>query len=629
MPQPIRKGPFWICRKTGKIVGLELKSRWLPLLLPLPGFFALVWYLVRVLPKPSRAAYPCQRAAAPLAAGFIGYLLALPVAVAAFRKGRRNLWRARYALAAVCFLISAVAGLVSLSTDTKDAQAAFISSDGPNSPMGVGKGVFPGRVAWVFDPTAVSWGGSGNWWDDVWNNQTAIDGMVSQCVRCVGGQGTDAAAWDALFRSFNQRRGKGNVGYAAGEKFAVKININNNTSQAANNNINASPQMVLALLKQLINQAGVAQSNITVFDASRFIPDNIYNKCHAQFPGVVFVDHVGGNGRVKATFVTNAIPGSVLTSNQKDLATCAVEASYVINMAPLKGHVYQGVTLCGKNFFGVTDINADYRQNSPYHNYFSARKNGTPTYMTFTDYLSHKDLGGKTILFMVDGLYGCETVSGSPKPKWQMTPFNNRWPSSLFVSEDGVAVDSVALDFLRSEFPNLPDMAYADMYLHEAALANNPPSHTVYKPDGVTVITNSLGIHEHWNNAVAKQYSRNLATTGTGIELVALQPGLGVSVGITNPNAGTVFGVGADIPLQAVVTSTSAPVSKVEYYRNGTRIGLGTVSPFNVVWSNAPAGTWTLTAVATDTNGFSGISPALNITVQTNQQPVQSLSYVQ
>jgi hypothetical protein len=36
-----------------------------------------------------------------------------------------------------------------------------------------------------------------------------------------------------------------------------------------------------------------------------------------------------------------------------------------------------------------------------------------------------------------------------------------------------------------------------------------------------------------------------------------------------------------------------------------------------------------LTAVATDTNNFSGISPAVNITVQTNQQPVQSLSYVQ
>lgn len=621
MPQPIRKGPFWICRKTGKIVGLELKSRWLPLFLPLTGFFALLWYLVRVLPKPARAAYPCQRAAAPLAAGFVGYLLALPVAVMAFRKGRRNLWRARYVLAAMCFLISAVAGLVSLSTNTKDTHAAFISTDGPNSPMGAGKGVFPGRVAWVFDPTAASWGGSGNWWDDAWNNQTAIDGMMSQCVRCVGGQGTDAASWDALFRSFNQRRGKGSVGYAAGEKFAIKINMNNNGSQAANNNINASPHMVLALLKQLINQAGVAQSNITVFDASRFIPDNIYNKCHAQFPGVVFVDNAGGNGRVQSTYVSNAIPFSVASSNQKDLAACVVQASYVINLALLKGHVYQGVTLCGKNFFGATRINADYTRNSAYHNYFSANANGTPSYQTFTDFLGHKDLGGKTILFMIDGLYASQTVGGAPNQKWQMKPFNNRWPSSLFVSEDGVAVDSVALDFLRSEWPNMADMAYCDMYLHEAALAGNPPSHTVYKPDGVNVLTNSLGVHEHWNNATNKQYSRNLAGTGTGIELVAMQPGLGISVGITNPTAGAVFGTGADIPLQVTVTSTSAPVSKVEYYRNGTLIGIGTVSPFNVVWSNATAGSWTLTVVATATNNFSGISPAVNITVQTNQQP--------
>ena len=104
--------------------------------------------------------------------------------------------------------------------------------------MGQGKGIFPGRVAWVFDPASVSYNGSGNWWDDAYNNQTAIDGMVSKSIRCVGGQVSDAAAWDAVFRSFNQRRGKGNVGYVAGEKIAIKVNMNNTSSHANNNNIN-------------------------------------------------------------------------------------------------------------------------------------------------------------------------------------------------------------------------------------------------------------------------------------------------------------------------------------------------------------------------------------------------------
>lgn len=35
------------------------------------GLIALVWFLLRVIPKPQRASYPCQRAAFPLATGFV------------------------------------------------------------------------------------------------------------------------------------------------------------------------------------------------------------------------------------------------------------------------------------------------------------------------------------------------------------------------------------------------------------------------------------------------------------------------------------------------------------------------------------------------------------------------------
>ena len=44
------------------------------LILPGIGMIALLWFLIRVVPKPSRAAYPCQRAAFPLATGFIIWL---------------------------------------------------------------------------------------------------------------------------------------------------------------------------------------------------------------------------------------------------------------------------------------------------------------------------------------------------------------------------------------------------------------------------------------------------------------------------------------------------------------------------------------------------------------------------
>ena len=49
-----------------------------------------------------------------------------------------------------------------------------------------------------------------------------------------------------------------------------------------------------------------------------------------------------------------------------------------------------------------------------------------------------------------------------------------------------------------------------------------PPSGFKYDPenDG-TPIAESLGVHEHWNNATDRKYSRNLGT-GKGIELIYL-----------------------------------------------------------------------------------------------------------
>ncbi len=55
-------------------------------------------------------------------------------------------------------------------------------------------------------------------------------------------------------------------------------------------------------------------------------------------------------------------------------------------------------------------------------------------------------------------------------------------------------------------------------YLHEAGLIGNPPSGTVYTNGNGNKVEN-LGVHEHWNNSVDKQYSRNLGKV-EGIELI-------------------------------------------------------------------------------------------------------------
>ena len=196
----------------------------------------------------------------------------------------------------------------------------------PLSPLGVGRGVIPGRVTWAHDPAAVTWDGTGSWWTDVNNNQSVIDRMVSRSICALTNQKSDAQAWNSIFHSFNRTHGRGDAGYKAGEKIAIKANLNNTTDHGTIERLNSSPHLLLSLVRQLTGPARMQQSSITVFDSSRWIPDNLYDKIHHEFPGVLFVDHIGGDGRLKAEFKPNAIPFSVENNNAKGLDTTVLEA---------------------------------------------------------------------------------------------------------------------------------------------------------------------------------------------------------------------------------------------------------------------------------------------------------------
>src|SRR6202046_3235340 len=249
------------------------------------------------------------------------------------------------------------------------------------SPMGVPRGIVPGRVTWAHDPAAVTWDGTGNWWADANNNQAAIDGMVSRSIRSLTNQKSDAQAWSAIFHYFNRTHGRGNVGYKAGEKIAVKANLNNTTDHGTIDRLNSSPHLLLSLVRQLTGAGRVPAASITVFDSSRFTPGNLYDKIHHEFPGVVFVDHLGGDGRVQAEFKANAIPFSVESNNAKGLDTTVVEASYLIDASVLRAHVSSGVTLSAKNLFGATSIYTDWRKNA--HDGFRHSRAGAASYSVF------------------------------------------------------------------------------------------------------------------------------------------------------------------------------------------------------------------------------------------------------
>ena len=510
---------------------------WLIWLLPVVGLVSLIWFLIRVVPKPSRATYPCQRLAAPLASGFIIWITGLLTSTLAYRKARQLVGRSRYVVAG---LFGAVAVMtiwwsISMTANGRAKAAPFVPTDPPNTPMGVAKGIYPGRVMWIRDANATSWNGSsGSWWADSNTDQAKVDSMVSEAIRGLTGEATDADAWDALFKHFNQNRGLGDVGYQTGEKIAIKINMNQEDSTSGNwssNKGTPSPHAIYSMVKQLINVVGVPGSAITIYDASRYIGNPIWDKVRSDpnpdYRNVRFVVKSirASNGRVGAVH-DGSTPIYIPTSRgNPHPPTCVTEAKYLVNMALLRAHSLYGVTLCAKNHFGSVRFPGYTSDNdgwtpSPLHD-LGDRDNAMGTYNCLVNLNGHEQLGGKTLLYFIDGLYPARNQSESVI---RFQTFGNDWFSSILVSQDPVAIDSVGLDFLHAE-QNAPGTSVTDVidrpdnYLHEMAQADNPPSGTEYDPENDGTTLTSLGVHEHWNNATDRQYSRNLGT-GDGIELL-------------------------------------------------------------------------------------------------------------
>jgi ethanolamine utilization protein EutQ (cupin superfamily) len=512
--------------------------------------------------------------------GFVLYLLSLGTSVFGLKKALQNFKQTRYLAAAGFLLIALSSGIFYL---VNKSEISFASTEyttaknyESNRPMGFGKGIHPGRVVWAYNPDATNENCTNTvnedlyfddqddaWFQDKNNNQEVIDQMVSRAIKKLAGKKSGSESWDAMFRHFNQKKGRGEVGYQEGEKVLIKINRTSAWGEpgdhgkyhedlSRNDNgwhpliAETSPHVVLAVLKELVNKAGVSQSDIYVGDPMKQVYKEDYELWHDVFPDVNYLGNdmlsnyssidlenldrtpVSRDGE---NYIYYSDQGDVVEYGVDELYSIFSEADYMINIPTLKAHARAGITLGAKNHFG-SHTRGDA---SHLHPGLVAAENDQPTrteygmYRVLTDIMGHKDLGKNTMLVLVDGLWPSNESVNHPE-KWDMAPFNGDWASSVFASMDQVAIESVCFDFLRTEYngpeteDNRPNMGAVDDYLEQAADPDNWPEDIQYDPENDGEVITSLGTHEHWNNSTLMQYSRNLGYN-TGIELISIPEG--------------------------------------------------------------------------------------------------------
>jgi pectate lyase len=198
------------------------------------------------------------------------------------------------------------------------------------------------------------------------------------------------------------------------------------------------------------------------------------------------------------------------------------------------------------------------------------------------------------------------TVTGNQAPAVNITfPTNN----ATFTAPANVTLTATATDADGT-------VTKVDFYFGNTLLGTDPTS-------PYNFAMNSLGMGSYTILAVATDNQGGTATSSS-ITFTVTNPLPTVS--ITAPSNGASFVESATIPITANAADANGTVTKVQFYNGSTLLGTDVTSPYSFTWSNVAAGTYDITAKATDNDGGVSTSSIVTITVTANQPSVITIT---
>ena len=90
------------------------------------------------------------------------------------------------------------------------------------------------------------------------------------------------------------------------------------------------------------------------------------------------------------------------------------------------------------------------------------------------------------------------------------------------------------------------------------------------------------------------------------------------TVNIVSPADGATFSAPATVEILAEASDADENLSRVEFYNGDTKLGEDLEAPYVLTWTNVPAGSYSLTAMATDAMGAATTSQPVHVAVDDN-----------
>ena len=228
------------------------------------------------------------------------------------------------------------------------------------------------------------------------------------------------------------------------------------------------------------------------------------------------------------------------------------------------------------------------------------------------DYFDNIDFTG-TRVRRIDPTVSFDWGSGQPDPAIGADTFSVRWLGQVqprfsetytfyTVSDDGVR-----------------------LWVNNQLLVDNWTDHGPTENSGFIALQAGylydikMDMYENGGGATAQLYWSSPSVAKEIIPSSQLYPptssNLPPVITMTSPATGSVFVATSTINLLADASDPDGVVTKVEFYFSATKLGEDTSSPFSFAWTNVPAGSQILRAIATDDSGIVRTSAPVNITV--------------